>query len=204
MIIFQKQRAVSWKIAILIGIFTAISALLGGYFSHLFSGVLLKLIFSGMLFISGLIILFPISDGNSKTEKKHFGLIHIKIGTEEYIINLWIALPIAVLTGFGAGMVGVSGGSFLVPLIVLACGVSMHIAVGTASTLIAATAFMGFLGHTIQGDFNPHYAVPLSIITILGGIIGGKLSLKSRPKNLKKIFAYTNFLAALFMIFNAI
>jgi len=41
-------------------------------------------------------------------------------------------------------MVGVSGGSFLVSLMVLACGVSMHTAVGTASTLIAATAFMVF------------------------------------------------------------
>ena len=108
------------------------------------------------------------------------------------------------MTGFGSGMVGVSGGSFLVPLMVLTCGVSMHTAVGTASTLIAATAFMGFTGHAIQGDFSPHYAIPLAFVTIIGGIIGGKFSLKSKPKNLKRLFAYTNWIAALFMVFNAL
>ena len=84
----------------------------------------------------------------------------------------------------------------MVPLMVLACGVPMHTAVGTASTLIAATAFMGFTGHAIQGDFNPSWAIPLAIITVVGGILGGKLSLKTKPKHLKKLFAYTNWLAA--------
>ena len=76
----------------------------------------------------------------------------------------------------------------------------MHTAVGTASTLIAAIAFTGFTGHAIQGDFSPSYAIPLAFVTI----IGGKFSLKSKPKHLKKLFAYTNWMAALFMIFNAL
>ena len=137
----------------------------------------------------------------SKTFPVHFAA---KSGDQTYNINLWIALPATILTGFGSGMVGVSGGSFLVPLMVLACGVPMHTAVGTASTLIAATAFMGFSGHAIQGDFNPSWAIPLAAVTMIGGILGGKLSLKTKPKHLKKIFAFTNWLAAVFMIVNAI
>jgi uncharacterized membrane protein YfcA len=113
-------------------------------------------------------------------------------------------MPVTILTGFGSGMVGVSGGSFLVPLMVLACGVPMHTAVGTASTLIASSALMGFAGHAIQGDFNPSWAIPLAIITIIGGLVGGKLALKTKPKHLKKLFAYTNWLAAMFMIVNAL
>jgi len=101
-------------------------------------------------------------------------------------------------------MVGVSGGSFLVPLMVLACRVPMHTAVGTASVLIAATALTGFTGHAIQGDFNPSWAVPLAFVTIIGGVVGGKFALKAKPKHLKKLFAYTNWLAALFMLFNAL
>ena len=90
------------------------------------------------------------------------------------------------------------------PLMVLACGVPMHTAVGTASTLIAATAFMGFTGHAIQGDFNPSWAISLAVITVAGGILGSNLSLETKPEYLKKLFAYTNWLAALFMIVNAI
>ncbi|MCU4137482.1 MAG: Sulfite exporter TauE/SafE/YfcA and related permease [Thermodesulfobacteria bacterium] len=203
MIIFQKNKSVSWMLAILIGTFTGLSALAGGYFSHLFSGFSLKLIFAVMLFIAGVLMLIPISENKTSIKNKRFGIISIKSGNKIYNVNLGVALPITLLTGFASGMVGVSGGSFLVPLMVLACGIPMHIAVGTASILIAATAFMGFMGHAIHGDFNPHYAIPLACVTILGGIIGGKFSLKSKPKNLKKLFAYTNWIAALFMIFNA-
>ena len=79
----------------------------------------------------------------------------------------------------------------------------MHTAVGTASTLIAVSAFMGLTGHAIQGDFSPHYAIPLAFVAVIGGILGGKFSLRTKPKNLKRLFAYTNWVAAIFMIFNA-
>ncbi|WP_155313974.1 sulfite exporter TauE/SafE family protein [Desulfosarcina ovata] len=204
MIVFQKNKSVSWLLAVLVGSFTALSALGGGYFSHLFSGFSLKLIFAVMLLIAGIVMLIPVSNRQTSTEHKHFGVIRIRSGSEIYGVNLCIALPVTILTGFGSGMVGVSGGSFLVPLMVLACGVPMHTAVGTASTLIAATASMGFAGHAVQGDFNPSWAIPLAIITIVGGILGGKLALSTKPKHLKKLFAYTNWLAALFMIINAL
>ncbi|OQX65157.1 MAG: hypothetical protein B5M55_04585, partial [Desulfococcus sp. 4484_242] len=64
-------------------------------------------------------------------------------------------------------------------------------------------SLMGFGGHAIQGDFNPAWAVPLAVITIVGGIIGGKFAMKTKPKHLKRLFAYTNWLAALFMVINA-
>lgn len=202
--VFQKNKSISWALVFLIGIFTALPALGGGYLSNLFSDFSLKIIFSIMLIIAGIVMLIPVAEKKAPIDNKRFGIINIKSGNEVYRINLWIVLPVTILTGFGSGMVGVSGGSFLVPLMVLACGVSMQTAVGSASTLIAATAFMGFAGHALRGNFNPSFAIPLAIITVVGGIIGGKMSLKTKPKYLKKIFAYTNWLAALFMILNAL
>lgn len=203
MIIFHKNKSVSWPLAFLIGTFTALSALGGGYFSHLFSGFSLKIIFAAMLLIAGIVMLIPVTEKQKTFNKKRLGIIQIKFGDEIYYVNLWFALPITALTGFASGMVGVSGGSFLVPLMVLACGVPMHTAVGTASALVAATALMGFAGHAVQGDFNPSWAIPLAFVTVIGGIIGGKFALKSKPQHLKRLFAYTNWIASLFMIFNA-
>jgi uncharacterized membrane protein YfcA len=165
--------------AILIGTITAVSALGGGYYSHLFSGFSLKIIFAVMLLIAGAVMLIPVAEKKKMTKEKCFGIINFKSGGERHGVNLWVALPVTILTGFGSGMVGVSGGSFLVPLMVLACGVPMYTAVGTASALIAATAFMGFTGHAVQGDFNPSWAIPLAFVTILGGMIGGKFALKT-------------------------
>jgi uncharacterized membrane protein YfcA len=156
-----------------------------------------------MLFAAGAVMLVPVKKENKGSLEDRFGIIKIKSNNQIYGVNLWIAIPVTILTGFGSGMVGVSGGSFLVPLMVIACGIPMHTAVGTASTLIAATAFMGFLGHAVQGDFNPAWAIPLAVVTIAGGVIGSKFALKTKPKSLKKLFAYTNWLAAVFMVINA-
>ena len=204
MVIFSRNKTVSWKLALLIGTFTALSALAGGYYSHLFSNFALKLIFAVMLIIAGAIMLLPPADRSGTAPvQPHLGTLALHCADQTYHVNLWLAVPVTMVTGFASGMVGVSGGSFLVPLMVLACGVSMHTAVGTASTLIAATACMGFAGHAARGDFNPSWAVPLAFITIVGGIIGGRFALQSKPRHLKQLFAYTNWLAAGVMIFNA-
>lgn len=203
MVVFQKNKSVSWPMVMSIGAVTAISALGGGYYSHLFSGFSLKILFTVMLLIAGVVMLIPVTGEKKIPKKRGFGIIDIPSNDGTYSVNLWIALPVTALTGFGSGMVGVSGGSFLVPLMVLACGLPMHTAVGTASALIAITTFMGFTGHAVQGDFDPSWAIPLAFVTVLGGLIGGRFSLKSKPKHLKAIFAYTNWLAAIFMIINA-
>lgn len=204
MVIFQKNRSISWGLALLVGTFTAFSALGGGYFSHLFSGFTLKMIFAAMLVAAGIIMLLPAPVNRVEKKDRGVGFLNIRSGDEVFQVNLWITIPVTILAGFGSGMVGVSGGSFLVPLMVAACGVPMRTAVGTASALIAVTAFMGFSGHAVNGDFNPAGAIPLAIITIAGGLIGGKIALKTRPRQLQRIFAFTNWLAAFFMVLNAL
>ncbi len=204
LIIFQKEKTLSWKLGLFVGSFTALAAFAGGYFSHYFSGFTLKLIFSTMLLIAGGIMLIPEKELREPQDQTQPGSFKIKSGTSIYTINLWISLPVILITGFVSGLVGVSGGSFLVPLMVLACAVPMHTAVGTASTVIAGTSLMGFTGHALQGDFNPAWGLPLALVTICGGILGGIFSLETKPKSLRRLFAYTNWLAALFMIYNAL
>ena len=202
MLIFHKQKAISWPLAFSVGGLTALSALAGGWLSHGFSGFALKMVFAVMLIASGGVMLLPKPKLNSG--EGGVGIFNLKSGNEHYRINVWVALPVTILTGLGSGMVGVSGGSFLVPLMVVACGVPMHLAVGTSSSLIAAISLMGFCGHAICGDFNPAWALSLAGVTVIGGLLGGRFALKAKPVHLKQLFAYTNWLAAGFMIFNAL
>lgn len=204
MLIFQKHRTVDWKLALVIDPPTDIMAFIGGYYAHLFRTTLLKFIFGGLLVLSGFLMLRPVGGNSIIKQKKCFGCWLRKYGEYEYKVNLWLAIPVTAATGFVAGMVGISGGSFKVPLMVLICGVPVRIAVGTSSAMVAVTALMGFLGHSIRGDFNSIRAIPLAIIAILGGIIGGNFSIKTKPQKLKHIFAYSTLIAAVFMILNAI
>ncbi len=203
MLVFQKRKMVDWKLALVIDPPTDIMAFVGGYYSNYLSGNTLKIILSIFLVLAGFSMLLKVKERPIKT-KKRFGYWHRSFGGQDYVVNLWYTIPITAFAGLVAGAVGISCGSFKIPLMVLLCGVPMHIAVGTSSAMIAATAIMGFLGHAMRGHFDPSYAIPLAIAAILAGIFGGKLALKTNPKHLKLIFAITTFIAALIMIINAL
>jgi uncharacterized membrane protein YfcA len=112
-------------------------------------------------------------------------------------IVLAALLAAFALTGYVTGMVGISGGSFKVPLMVLLCGVTMRVAVGTSSAMVAATALMGFIGHAAGGDVGGSWLVPvLAAVAAGGGLLGGTASLKTKPERLKPLFAATTLAAA--------
>jgi len=201
-LVFQKSRMIDWKLAMVIDPPTDVMALLGGYYAHVLPGGVLKFVFAGLLVLSGFFMLRP-ARNRQYPGKKRLGFWHRRFGGQEYEVNLWLALPITAGAGLVAGMVGISGGSFKVPLMVLGCGVPMRVAVGTSSAMVAATALMGLIGHSAAGDFNPFWAVPMSVTAVTGGLLGGLFSLKTKQINLKKIFAYTTLGAALFMVINA-
>jgi len=201
-LLFQKNKLVDWKLALVLDPPTDIMALVGGYCSAYVAGRSLKVAMAFFLVLAGLCMLMEVKDA-SGWKREGFGYWRRSFGGGEYVVNLWLALPITALTGLFAGAVGISGGSFKVPLMVLACGVPMRVAVGTSSVMVAATALMGFLGHCAQGHFDSAFAVPMAVAAVLGGILGGSFALKTKPKKLKTIFAVTSLAAAVFMAFNA-
>lgn len=198
MLVFHKSKMIDWKLALVIDPPTDIMAFAGGYLSDYIDGTYLKLIFSALLVIAGILMLIKVKDKPIDKSKK-FGYWHRNFQGHSYVVNLWVAIPVTALVGLASGALGLAGGSFKVPLMVLLCGVPMPIAVGTSSAMVAATALMGFLGHTSQGHFDPTMAVPLGIAAVVGGLIGGKFALKTKPKNLKLIFAITTLVAAVIM-----
>lgn len=199
-ILFGKKKITDWKLFFLIGSMTLISAFLGGLLSDVFQDKWLKIIFAIFVFIASLLMLKPV-----KKEIRAGGRFSFQMqsGAETYQINLLLIIPVVLITGFISGMVGISGGSFLVPLMILALRVPMQIAIGTSTMLVMVTASAGFLGHLSSGHFDYHLAIPLAIVGLIGGVIGAKLALKFKPKKLKLIFALTSFIAAVIMVINA-
>jgi len=203
MLIFHKHKMVDWKLALVIDPPTDVMALAGGYFSYLVSGVALKFAMAGLLVLAGFCMLLKIRECPAPGRKR-FGFWRRRFGDSEYVVNLWAAIPITAAVGLAAGAVGISGGSFKVPLMVLLCGVPMRVAVGTSSAMVAVTALMGFLGHATAGHFDYRWALPAACVAVVGSFVGGKLALKTRPKALKTIFALTTLAAAAFMTINSL
>jgi len=203
MLVFGKKKFVEWRLAIFIGILVGISAFGGGYFSDYVPEKALKLILSSLLFLLALLMLKPSGKEASESIKTGWQYWNIQSTDKEriYNVNLLIVIPIILAFGFVAGMVGISGGSFIVPLLVLACNVPMKNAVGTASMLVVVSASTGFMGHALSGHFDYRIAIPLAIGGAVGGLIGGRIAIKTKPKLLKYLFAITTLVAAIIMAY---
>ena len=203
MLIFNQNKRIDWKLAFIIDPATDIMAFVGGYLAGGFQGYILKMMFAISLIIVTIFMFIPAKNRKVNSKNK-FGYWKRDFGDYQYVVNLWLAIPIASIVGFFAGAIGISGGSFKIPLMVLACGVPIEVAVGTSSAMIAVTALMGFIGHGLHGNINLQLAIPLVIAAVAGGLIGSRLAIKSKAKNLKLLFAIINLIAAVSMIISII
>ncbi|SHJ72859.1 hypothetical protein SAMN05444280_12768 [Tangfeifania diversioriginum] len=200
-VLFSKQKMNHWKLTVLLGALIFISAMAGGFFGHYFNEKVLKVIFAVVMFIAALLML---RKPKKKIKTNSKWLVSLTSNGDTFHVNLLITVPIVLLTGFLSGMVGVSGGSFLVPLMLLTMNVPMHIAVGVSTFLVSISAAAGFFGHLGAGIFDFNLAIPLALGGVLGGFAGAKMALKSKPKNLKYLFAGTQLVASVIMIINVI
>ncbi len=203
MLIFSKNKKVDWKLALIIDPPTDIMAFVGGYYAGKIEGDTLKIIFAVILILVSIFMFINVKE-KPHVEKHKFGYWNRTFNGHSYTVNLWLTIPLTALVGLFAGAVGISGGAFKIPLMVMLCGVPMGIAIGTSSAMVAVTALMGLLGHSITGGFDFMFALPLIALAIVGGIFGSKFALKSKPVNLKKIFAFTNLAAGIIMLINII
>ena len=85
---------------------------------------------------------------------------------------------------------------------VLLCGVPMGIAVATSTVMVAITALFGLVGHAIHGNVDYKIGLFLGVVTIIGGLIGSKISLNLDKAKLKKIFGVVLILIAIKFIYS--
>jgi len=131
-LVFHKHRTVNWKLVLVIEPPMDVMAFVGGFYAHRFAGFSLKYVFAGLLVLASLFMLRPVKELSGRNTKR-FWFWNRSFKDHHYTVNLALALPITASVGFVAGMMGISGGSFKVPLMVLSCGVPMRIAVSRAN-----------------------------------------------------------------------
>lgn len=199
--VYHRDRKIDWKLALVLDPPTDIMAFAGGYFAGSWDASVLKTIFAISLIIVSLFMFMPAAQ-QKRIDRTGPGFWKRDFGGESYTVDLRFAVPITAAVGFMAGAVGISGGTFKIPLMVLACGVPMKTAVATSSAMVGVTALMGFMGHFASGSIDFATALPLALAGFLGGLAGSRNALKTKPENLKKIFASVNLLAGILMLFS--
>ncbi len=99
-------------------------------------------------------------------------------------------LAIACVCGVASGMFGIGGGVLLVPLLGLLFAFSQHRAQGTSLVaLIPPTGVLALMAYSKNGFVSWKTGLLLIPGVFLGGIVGGILAEKIKPRSMRKVFA---------------
>jgi uncharacterized membrane protein YfcA len=94
-----------------------------------------------------------------------------------------------VLAGVASGLLGVGGGTLLVPFLTLAVGLSQHEAEATSLLVILPTAIAGTLALRRRGVGNAGLAIRFGVVGSIGAALGVLLALALPAATLRIVFA---------------
>ncbi|KAF0182103.1 MAG: putative permease [Nitrospirae bacterium] len=148
------------KIAILLALTATITARLGARFAHSLPEQKLKKAFGFFLLFVSLLMLFK---GYLPRPDEAFGgraIIAVFLGT-------------GALTGFVSGMMGVGGGTVMIPPMVLLAGMSQQLAQGTSLLAMVPVGIAGAYTHYKLGNVKMDIALGLGVGAVCGSYFGG-------------------------------
>jgi uncharacterized membrane protein YfcA len=104
--------------------------------------------------------------------------------------GLYAALvAFGVLAGVASGLLGVGGGTLIVPFLTLAVGLTQHGAEATSLLVILPTAIVGSFTLRRKGVGNLGLALRFGAVGAVGAFAGAKLALALSASTLKIAFA---------------
>ena len=117
-------------------------------------------------------------------------------------IEKWLlAIFLGSVLGFIAGAVGIGGGIYLVPLIIMFGLGSTKEASAAGSMFIWFNSFAGLIPRLQLGTFDMEFIIPLVIAVLVGGFAGSYFgSAKFESKFIQKIMGVVIILAVIFLI----
>lgn len=104
-------------------------------------------------------------------------------------VTLFAVLALfGVLVGGASGLLGVGGGTLMVPFLTLAVGMSQHIAEATSLLVVLPTAIVAsvFLRRRGVGDLG--VALRIGLLGAAGGVAGALLALALPGSTLRIVF----------------
>jgi hypothetical protein len=104
--------------------------------------------------------------------------------------TLYVALAaFGVLVGVASGLLGVGGGTLIVPFLTLAVGLSQHSAEATSLLVILPTAIVGSAALRRRGVGDLGLALRFGLVGAAGSVLGALLALALPASTLRVVFS---------------
>jgi len=105
-----------------------------------------------------------------------------------------------IVAGTLGTLLGIGGGLFLIPFLVLVAGIPMHQAIATSIVAVIATSSTGASVYLERGLVNMRFGMLLEVATVIGAVAGGLTANYLSGSILSKIFATVMLVTAVLML----
>jgi uncharacterized membrane protein YfcA len=175
-IIYFRKKMVDIKIALPLIISSSLFAPVGAYVTARVNIQVFTAFLASVIFIASLRMLFS---GKVESEVTAISTLRKIIGGS----------AIGILIGFIAGLLGIGGGVFIVPLLIYILRVPTKTAAATSIFIVVFSSFSGFAAHVSMVTPDWKFILLATIFSFTGGQIGARIMVeKLKGKTLRRIF----------------
>ena len=117
-------------------------------------------------------------------------------------MTIFLYILLGLVAGVLSGLIGIGGGTIIVPALVLFFGISQHMAQGTTlALLVPPIGILAAWTYYKQGYVDLHMAGFICLGFFIGGLVGAKIATSLSNIVLERIFWVALLLISLKMIF---
>lgn len=113
--------------------------------------------------------------------------------------NPMLLVVAGVVEGALSGLVGAGGGFLIIPALVMLAQIPMREAIGTSLLIVGVKSLIGFIGDVPHLVLDWKLLLAVALMTLLGFMIGHKLSRRMSSQKLKLVFGYFVLVMGLFV-----
>jgi len=187
---YSRQKRIEYFLGLKLGLLAIPGTILGAILSTDIAPDIFKILF-GLVLIASAIYIFLRKQIESKE----------KIISKQMII---FAIGSSFFAGIISSFFGIGGGIIFVPLMVVGMGMSMKKAAPTSQLILFFASLSGVIVHSVLGHPDFLQAGFLAIGSFFGGLVGAKLSLSVKERNLKILISIVLMIAAGKLFFDSL
>lgn len=174
---YSRKKMVDFSLAIPLIISSSLAAPIGSYLNVRIDVKPFLMIMAFVLALAGVrMLISPGGDVEAGT-----------MGSSNKIIG---GIGIGACIGVIAGLLGIGGGVFIVPLLIYVMKTPTKIAAASSTFIVCFSSLTGFLGYASMETINWLFILPAAIASFAGGQVGARImSAKLKGKSIQVIFS---------------
>ena len=173
---YARKKMVDLKIGLPLLLSSSISAPFGAILTRQIDIRFFSALMAAIIFLAAVRMLLS---KNIDAEQGH-------ISTQRRIVG---GVLIGAVIGVLAGLMGIGGGVFIVPLLIYVLKVPTKKAAATSIFIVVFSSFSAFLAHASISDVDWHLIVTAGIFSLIGGRFGSRIMAeKLKGRTVRRIF----------------